>query len=293
MAETIGFLGLGKLGEPASRRLHRAGYRLALFDRDAALAARLAEEYRAETPATLRGCGVVVCALPDGDAVRHAMRGADLTPGTLVIDMGSCDPEGTRALGDELSKRGVKLVDAPVSGGVRGAKSGELVFMVGGSDEDVARARPLLAAMGTKVFVLGPLGSGHALKCLNNYIAAAGYVAACEALVAGKRYGLDPQAMLDAINVSSGRSYNTEGKFAQHVLSRSWGSGFSLGHMAKDVRIAQGLAKRTGTPFVLGNLCEALWTEAAGTVGAGADHTEYVKTLERATGTPLAGPPES
>jgi 3-hydroxyisobutyrate dehydrogenase len=288
MAETIGFIGLGKLGAPASKRLHEAGHRLALFDRDKALAARLAAEYRAETPATLRGCGVIVTALPDGARVREALQHADLAPGTLVIDMGSCDPGSTRELGKSLAARRVHMVDAPVSGGVRAAAQGELVFMVGGAPDDVARARPFLLAMGTRVFELGPLGAGHALKCLNNYIAAAGYAAACEALLAGKRYGLDPQAMLDAINVSSGRSYNTEGKFAQHVLTRSWGSGFSLGHMAKDVRIAQSLAKATGTPFLLGNLCEALWADAASAIGEEADHTEYVRALEEATGTQLA-----
>ena len=286
--QTVAFVGLGALGEPASRALHRAGFRLALFDRDAARVARLAAEYGVATDTPVAQCALVVTALPDGDAVRAFALGAPLARGALLVDMGSCDPEGTRALGALLAARGVAMVDAPVSGGVRGAREANLVFMVGGAPADRARARPLLQAMGRQVFELGPLGAGHALKCLNNYVAAAGYAAACEALLAGRRYGLEPQAMLDAINASSGRSYNTEGKFAQHVLTRTWGSGFSLGMMAKDLRIMRALAAHTQVPFTLGEACLSLWESAERAVGADADHTEYVRPLEAAAGVRLA-----
>jgi 3-hydroxyisobutyrate dehydrogenase len=283
----VGFVGLGKLGEPASRCLHQAGFSLALYDRDAALARKLAEEYGAGAAGRLEelaSCELVVTALPDGKAVREAALQMNLPAGAVLVDMSSSAPADTQALAKEL-RAGV--VDAPVSGGVKAAKTGDLVFMVGGKPEDVARARPLLDAMGASVTHVGPSGAGHALKAINNYIAAAGYIACCEGLLAGKRFGLDPRAMLDVIDQSSGMSYNTRGKFRQHVLPRSWGSGFGLGHMAKDVRIALEIGRDTGTPFRLGERCSALWDEAAAALEASADHTEFIRLLEQATGTRL------
>lgn len=289
MTETprVGFVGLGKLGEPASRRLQGAGFSLLLFDADRARATRLAAEYGAVVAGSLaefRNCGLVVSVLPDGKATREAALAMDLPPEAVLVDMSSSSPEDTRELAGTLRAR---VVDAPVSGSVKGAIAGELVFMVGGEAADVARARPLLEAMGKSITHLGPVGSGHALKAINNYIAAAGYIACCEGLLAGKRYGLDPAKMLDVIDQSSGMSYNTKGKFRQHVLSRTWGSGFGLAHMAKDVRIAARLAAETGTPFRLGERCEALWNEAAERYGADADHTELIRLLEEATGSRL------
>jgi len=293
----IGFVGLGHLGEPASRAVHKAGFRLALYDLNKDTLARLAAEYSADTPATLedlaRGCDVVITCLPDGRIVRDVVLGeqgiaAGMSPSSLLIDMGSSAPLGTRALGEELARRGLRMMDAPVSGSVRGAVNAQLIFMIGGAPEDFERCKPLLSAMGRQQFHLGPLGSGHALKCLNNYIAAAGYIAASEALVAGRRFGLDPQAMLDVINVSSGGSYNTQNKFSQQVLSRKWGSGFSLGLMAKDVRTALELAELTDTPFRLGRHCRELWNEAEQELGAAADHTEMTRIIEEAAGVQLS-----
>lgn len=283
----VGFVGLGKLGEPASRRLHKAGFPLLLHDRDAAIAARLADEYGAAAALDLKAfssCEIVVTVLPDGRATREAALEMNLPQGAVLVDMSSSSPADTRELAAALRAR---IVDAPVSGSVKGAVAGELIFMVGGEAADVARVRPLLEAMGRSIAHLGPVGAGHALKAINNYIAAAGYIACCEGLLAGKRYGLDPQKMLDVIDQSSGMSYNTKGKFRQHVLSRSWGSGFGLAHMAKDVRIAARLARDTGTPFRLGERCAELWDEAAARYPADADHTELIRLLEEATGSRL------
>lgn len=283
----IGFVGLGKLGEPASRRLHKAGFPLVLHDRNVAIAGRLAGEYGAVAVGDLRelsSCEIVVTVLPDGKATREAALAMDLPPGAILVDMSSSSPADTRELAGTLRAR---IVDAPVSGSVKGAVAGELIFMVGGDAADVARARPLLEAMGKSITHLGPVGAGHALKAINNYIAAAGYIACCEGLLAGKRYGLDPRQMLDVIDQSSGMSYNTKGKFRQHVLSRSWGSGFGLAHMAKDVRIAARLAEDTGTPFRLGERCAELWDEAAARYPSDADHTELIRLLEEATGSQL------
>jgi 3-hydroxyisobutyrate dehydrogenase len=279
----VGFVGLGRLGEPASRCLHKAGFPLLLYDRDAA---KLTGGYGTAAAGLdeFSSCEFVVLALPDGKAVREAALQMNLSDKAVLVDMGSSAPGDTQALAKAL-RAGV--VDAPVSGGVKAAQAGELVFMVGGEAQDVARVRPLLDAMGASVTHVGPAGAGHALKAINNYIAAAGYIACCEGLIAGKRFGLDPRAMLDVIDQSSGMSYNTRGKFRQHVLPRSWGSGFGLALMAKDVRIALELGRDTGTPFRLGERCAALWDEAAGALDASADHTEFIRLLEQATGTRL------
>lgn len=287
MLKRVGFVGLGKLGEPASRRLHKAGFALLLHDRNASTAGRLAAEYGAAVardPKEFASCEIVVAVLPDGKATREAAMAMELPQGAVLLDMSSSSPADTRELAATLRAR---IVDAPVSGSVKGAISGELIFMVGGDEADVARVRPLLEAMGKSITHLGPVGAGHALKAINNYIAAAGYIACCEGLIAGKRYGLDPRKMLDVIDQSSGMSYNTKGKFRQHVLSRTWGSGFGLAHMAKDVRIAARLAQDTGTPFRLGERCAELWDEAAQRYGTGADHTEMIRLLEEATGSEL------
>jgi 3-hydroxyisobutyrate dehydrogenase len=283
----VGFVGLGKLGEPASRRLAKAGVDLLLHDLTAETSSRLAGEYRATQARSLAefsACEVVVSVLPDGPATREAALAMNLPAGAILVDLSSSSPADTRELAAKLRAR---IVDAPVSGSVKGAVAGELVFMVGGEAADVTKVRPLLEAMGKSITHLGPVGSGHALKAINNYIAAAGYIACCEGLLAGKRYGLDPRQMLDVIDQSSGMSYNTKGKFRQHVLPRTWGSAFGLRHMAKDVRIAARLAQETQTPFRLGERCAELWDEAAERLPPGADHTELIRMLEEATGTKL------
>lgn len=294
--EKIGFIGLGKMGEPMSRNLHRAGYQLVLYDINERAVARLAQEYGAEiaaSPAEVgRACRAVITIVPDGKAVREIALGANglvhgLAKSSILIDMSSSAPGGTRALGAELAQRGLRMIDAPVSGGVKRAVSGELAVMIGGEAGDIEQCRPLLAAMGRHLFATGALGAGHAIKCLNNFVSAVGYMAAAEALVAGKRFGLDPQVMLDVINKSSGMNNSTQTKFAQHVLSRSFGSGFSIGLMAKDLRTALDLAHETGTPFPAGERCIEVWNEAEKSLGAGADHTEIVRVLEQATGTQL------
>jgi 3-hydroxyisobutyrate dehydrogenase len=173
------------------------------------------------------------------------------------------------------------MLDAPVSGGVPRARDGTLAIMVGGDPEAIERARPVLAAMGSKIFATGPLGSGHAMKALNNYVSAAGLAAAAEALLVGRRFGLDPAIMTDVLNASSGRNNSTENKLKQHILSRTFASGFSLDLMAKDLDTAVELAGDLGVPTPFAERCVALWKDAAAQFGRGADHTEIYRFLER------------
>jgi 3-hydroxyisobutyrate dehydrogenase len=291
--ERIGFVGLGQMGAPMARNLARAGFKLAVADASAEAVRRLAAEVSCEAPASLASlgaaCRVVITMLPDGKAVREVVLVMDLARESLVIDMSSSSPVGTRELGRALAERGVALVDAPVSGGVKKAIDGSLSIMAGGDAATVERMRPILAAMGKQIFLTGPLGSGHAMKALNNYVSAAGLAAAAEAVVVGSRFGLDPAAMVAILNASTGKNNSTENKFPQFVLSRAFNSGFSLGLMVKDLRTALDVAHATGTPAPLGEACVEAWARAEQLLGGQADHTAVVKYWERLAGSEIKG----
>jgi 3-hydroxyisobutyrate dehydrogenase len=294
----IGFIGLGNMGRPMARRLVEAGYRLVVSDKNADAAQGFVTAHGA--PASVAGSlaklgravEAVITMLPDGKIVREVALGesgfaAGLNEGSIVIDMSSSDPVGTRQLGAELKARGIHLVDAPVSGGVKRAEDGSLAAMVGGDAEAIDRVKPLLCVMAKQIFLTGPLGSGHAMKALNNLVSAAGLWIAAEALLIGKHFGLAPDTMVDVLNASTGRNNSTENKFKQQILSRAFSSGFSLGLMAKDLRTAQDLAAATGSFAPFTRECAALWNEAAGKLGESADHTAAVRILEQENGQQL------
>jgi 3-hydroxyisobutyrate dehydrogenase len=219
--------------------------------------------------------------LPTGREVRHALLeaengalAANLRKGSIVIDMSSADPVGTRRLGAELAGRGIALVDAPVSGGVVRAEDASLTIMIGGEPQAIAAVKPILAAMGQKLFEVGNLGCGHAMKALNNFLAGTSFAAATEAVNVGREFGLDPSVMMDVISVSTGRSFATEMMIKQHVLSGVFGTGFSLGLLAKDVKIAADLADQIGVDAPVSRLVCDMWSEARDALGANQDHTK-------------------
>ena len=284
----VGFVGLGNMGRPMTRNLVAAGFDVVVRDADSDREAAVAAELGCSVADGLAAVDVVITMLPTGREVREVLLEADLSPGTVAVDMSSSDPTGTRALGAELKVRGVTLVDAPVSGGVPRAESGTLTIMVG-SDDDAAtdRARPFLEALGERIVRTGPLGSGHAMKALNNYVAASAYTAAAEALLVGARFGLDPAVMIEVLNTSTGRSFNTETNFTTHVLTRRFASGFTLGLMAKDVGIAADLADAVGVEAPLCRLTSELWQGALAAEGPAADHTSAIRHWEELNGIEL------
>jgi 3-hydroxyisobutyrate dehydrogenase len=229
------------------------------------------------------GADAMITMLPDGDAVREAALDAlpSLRPGAVVIDMSSSDPAGTRALGVALSKNKVEMIDAPVSGARFKAKDGTLAIMVGGNKKTVRRVMPVLKKLGTGIFHVGPLGAGHAVKALNNYLGAAGTLAGFEALLIAQKFGLNPRPMLEAINASTGRNSTTVRKIPQDILTGRFASGFKLGLMAKDVGIAAGLARglKLRTPFLKETLKH--WKAAQKKLPRNADHTEIYKYQKR------------
>jgi 3-hydroxyisobutyrate dehydrogenase len=292
----IGFVGLGKMGQPMARQLARAGYRILAHDLDAEAVRQAREFAGAEVPGSLKAiaqsCDAVITMLPDGKAVRAVTAAHDgllagFSAGSVLIDMSSSSPVGTRELGEILAARGVRMIDAPVSGGVRKADDATLAIMVGGEEQTVARCRPVLEAMGKQLFLTGSLGSGHAMKALNNYVSAAGLVAAVEGVLAAARFGLDPAKVVDVLNASTGMNNSTLNKFHKFILSRSFDSGFSLDLMVKDLRTALEVARSTGTPAPIAEACVEAWSEAQAALGPGVDHTAVVRYWEKLAGTEI------
>ncbi|HEU5155856.1 MAG TPA: NAD(P)-dependent oxidoreductase [Streptosporangiaceae bacterium] len=284
-AETVGFVGLGNMGTPMTGRLAAAGYQVRGYDADPRVRERSTSITVVDTVLdAAAGAGVLVLMLPDSAAVESVLIGDGLldrlAPGTILVDMGSSEPARTRELSAAAAERGVPMVDAPVSGGVRGAREGTLTIMVGGAPEHAAALRPMFETLGRKVMHVGPAGAGHALKALNNLLSATHLLVSSEAILAGQEFGLDPKVMLEVINGSSGRSGSTENKWPNYILERKFGAGFPVRLMLKDMRIAVELARQTGRPSRLGEAAVALWAEAADRLPADADHTEIVRWLE-------------
>jgi 3-hydroxyisobutyrate dehydrogenase len=287
--ERIGFIGLGNMGTPMARRLAGAGYQLVVADAVTATLEKFAAEIPCERDADgLRSCRVVITMLPEGRIVRDVLLGAKglaphLARGSVVVDMSSSSPVGTRELYADLAKIGIPLIDAPVSGGVRKAIDGTLAIMVGGDDEPAERVTPVLEPMG-KPFRTGGSGSGHATKALNNYLSAANLLTAAEAVMAGERFGLDPKVLINVLNASTGRNSATDHKYPNMVLPRTFNSGFAIGLMAKDLRLALEVARAAGTPAAILEDTSRLYSEAEQMLGARADNTEIVKYLESKLG---------
>jgi 3-hydroxyisobutyrate dehydrogenase len=283
----IAVIGLGNMGLPMAACLAKAGYVVTGFDAADAARQKFAAaggEVADTLPAAVAGADAVITILPNGRIVREVVRAmrVQLRSGCAVVDMSSSDPVGTRALGQELLAAGCEFADAPVSGGVRRAVDGSLAIMVGGAAATVDRIEPVLKAMGRVIFRTGALGSGHAMKALNNYVSAAGLVAAVEAIAIGRRFGLDPALMTDILNASTGRNNTTEVKLKQFILSETFAAGFPLRLMAKDVRTADDLAHAVGVAAPLADAVADVWDAAARDLPEGADHTavgRYLATL--------------
>lgn len=286
---SIGFVGIGRMGAPMAGCLIKAGWPVRLHD----LRAEAPTPFEGRDGATLasslaevaEGAELVITMLPDGRAVRAAVLGEGglagaMGAGTVLADMSTSYPLETTQLAKDLAGTGITLVDAPVSGGVWRAELGQLTIMAGGEAAALDRIEPALGTMG-KVYRTGPLGSGHAMKVLNNYLSASGLAAACEAVAIGRRFGLDPDLMADVFNVSTGRNNATEVKLKQHVNSGRYASGFALELMAKDLSLAAALARDLGAEAPGLAACAELYAKAVEALGGAADHTEVMRLIAR------------
>jgi 3-hydroxyisobutyrate dehydrogenase len=304
----VGFVGLGNMGFPMTERLVAAGYQVRGYDTSQAALDAFAGHGGtgsatpvSELNATGEGADAVILMLPDSDIVERVVLGrlvsepatagtgggllTSLAAGTTIIDMSSSDPARTRLLEQPVAAAGVTLIDAPVSGGVSGARAGTLTVMVGGPAAAVERFRPMLEAIGKRVVHAGDAGAGHAVKALNNLMSAAHLLASSEALIAGRRFGLDPAVMLEIINGSSGRSWSTQNKWPNFVLTGKYDAGFTVPLMVKDIRLALGIEHATGVPSAASEAVVAAWEEALAELPPDADHTAIARWVDdRATG---------
>lgn len=295
--QTIGFIGLGSMGWPMAALLHKAGYPLLVIDAFAERAQKFAKEIggtvAASNRALAQGSDIIVTILPTSAIVDSVLNGpegviAGLRPDTVIVEMSSGVPTITRTLAEQVAAVKAHLVDAPVSGGVPRAITGELAIMFGGNTALLERVRPVLECMGTAITHTGDVGSAHAMKALNNLVSAGGFLIGVEALLIGKRFGLDPAAMVDVLNASTGMNNSTQKKFKQFVLSGKYNAGFGLDLMVKDLSIALGIGRDTNTPTPFASLCREMWAASAAMLGPGQDHTAVAKMSEKLAGTTLS-----
>jgi 3-hydroxyisobutyrate dehydrogenase len=286
----IGFIGIGSMGWPMAARLVAANFDVNVCDaapgRAALFQERIGAKATSDPCVATTDANVIVTMLPTSRQVDDVLGqiANQLRRETLVIEMSSGNPSVTRQIANGLASAGVDMIDAPVSGGVSRAESGDLAIMIGGSEEAAARAEPVLAPIGSSRRRVGEVGAGQAMKALNNLVSAGGFLIGIEALLIGKRFGLDPSVMTDVLNASSGMNNSTRNKFKQFVLSRSFDSGFGLDLMVKDLSIALEVGRETSTPTPFASLCRELSAAAASLLGPGKDHTAFAEFSERLVG---------
>ena len=294
----VGFIGIGNMGWPMAKNILKAGnnvlqadHKLHLFDLDKKRVAKFVKEEpgalgTAEAAAVAKASNVIITMLPTGPivagVVMEMLASGALANGTIIVDMSSSEPVGTKQLAETLAKAGVTLIDAPVSGGIVGAQAGTLTLMIGGNDDKaIERVTPVLQAMGGKLFRTGTSGSGDVMKALNNYCSAASFRALSEAVSMGQKFGLDPALIIDILNVSTGRSFTSEGAFKNQVLTGKYAAGFALGLLTKDVKIASDLAGELGIMAPLCSVTFNAFANAREAMGYSADFTAAHKYWTR------------
>jgi 3-hydroxyisobutyrate dehydrogenase len=291
----VAFLGLGAIGAPMARHL-APRYELSVWNRTASRATEFAKQTSSQvatSPAdAVRGAAVSITCLPTSREVESLLDGPEgmlsaFDHGSTLVDCTSGDPATSRRIAARLAERGVGFVDAPVSGGVSGATKGTLTIMCGGDEPTMARARPVLEAFGEKIVLCGPIGSGHAVKAVNQAMLGIHIWSLAEGLVALQKAGVSTATALDVINSSSGRSNTSMNLFPERVSTRAFPRTFKLALMDKDVRIAADFAREHGVPSPLLQLASELLREARRELGEEADHVETVKVLEQWTGVEL------
>jgi 3-hydroxyisobutyrate dehydrogenase len=293
----IGFVGIGNMGWPMAACLVRAGFTVHVNDSRREVANNFVQRVGGDAPGGLRELAarssVIITMLPTSTIVRRALAEGDdnilagMRPGTVIIEMSSGEPAVTQELAEQVRALGGYVIDAPVSGGVPRAKTGQLAIMAGGDTDVIETMVPVLKAMGSSVLRTGGVGSGQAMKALNNLVSTGGFLIGIEALLIGQRFGLDPAVMVDVLNAATGMNNSTQKKFKQFVLSRSFDAGFTLELLLKDLSTALGVARGTATPAPLSALCKEMVAASVAMFGGQADHTEMARLAERFAGEEL------
>ncbi|HKC80566.1 MAG TPA: NAD(P)-dependent oxidoreductase [Gemmatimonadaceae bacterium] len=289
----VAFLGLGDIGSLMAAHLSRDPFDLVVWNRTVAKAEAFAREHQVRVAATpaeaVRSADVVITCLPSSVEVEAILHGENgmldaFRKGAVLVDCTSGDPPTSRSIAAELGGRGVDFIDAPVSGGTTAAKSGSLTVMWGGEELVFERVRPVIEAFGKKIVHAGQVGSGDALKAINNALLAVHILSTAEGLAVLVKAGVDPKVALDVINASSGRSNSSENLIPQRVLTRAFPRTFRLALLEKDIGIAAVLADDLGVHTPVISLAAERFHEAREKLGEEADHVEAVKMIEQENG---------
>jgi 3-hydroxyisobutyrate dehydrogenase len=301
MRAVIGFIGLGAMGKPMAQNLLNAGYSLVIFDQNS----KTLDIFR-QTDAVLassvfdvaKRTSIIITMLPASPDVETVALGPQgiiesAKTGSILIDMSSSYPVSTRMINEKLTAKGIRMLDAPVSGGVKGAREASLSIMVGGEEKDYIECLPILKLLGENIYYLGKIGAGHTVKALNNLCSACSMLITSEALVLAAKLGISPDKVIEVINSSSGKSWSSEFKFPTYVLNRAFNSGFSISLMNKDLEIANRLGRELHIPMFVGTIVQQLFNHAVGQGKGSECHTAIIKLLEEWSGTEVTSRKES
>jgi len=294
VGEKVAFIGVGRMGSGMVGRLVAAGHELTLFDPNPAATAPWREKgarVASSIEAAARDVDVVMASVPGpADAKAAASAVAAARGARIFVDLSTSGPAAAQAIARILEPVGIAAIDAPVSGGVKGAANGKLAIMASGPRAALEKATPLLAELG-KVFLVGEkAGLGQTVKLANNLMSAASLAIAAEAMAMGVKAGVDPAAMLDILNASSGRNSATQDKIPKHVLNRKFDFGFANALSFKDVRLCLEEAEALGVPMVVGAAVRQMLSITQQTFGKDADCTDLVRVVEQWADCEIRGP---
>jgi 3-hydroxyisobutyrate dehydrogenase len=293
---TIGYVGLGNMGGPLARRI-QSQHRLKVWDMSAEAVQRMVDAGSAAAGdlADLGDCDIVLLCLPTSDHVRQVIFGDSglaeaMKPGSMIVDQTSGDPMATRAMAQELAAKGIELIDAPVSGGPRGANAGTIAIMVGASDAQFQRINPILTAISPNVFHAGGVGTGHVAKLANNMISGAQRLVTMEAVALAVKNGITPEKACEIIMAGSGKNFYLEHFMQPHIIKGRLNHGFTLGLLHKDVRLACKLGDDTGVTMFFGNTAKNIYQDAINEYGADEQVNAVALLIDRMSGTHVVPP---
>jgi 3-hydroxyisobutyrate dehydrogenase-like beta-hydroxyacid dehydrogenase len=286
-----GFIGLGRMGGAMARRLIDAGHAVIVYDPRAAAAQALAAQGATVAPsarAVADAAPIVFLSLPNPQIVTEVVLGAQgIRDGKrlkICVDLSTSGPDTAAKLAAGLAERHIASLEAPVSGGIKGAREGTLSLMVAGPEATWEQLQPLLKVFGKPFFMGVNPGAGQTMKLVNNLLGACAIAITAEGMTLGAKAGLDPARMIEVLNVSSGRSGATQDKWPRSVLPRTFDFGFAAGLCLKDVRLCLAAAEALGVPLGVGSAVCELLSRTVSTLGADADFTAMAKLVEADSG---------
>jgi len=293
MANKVGFIGLGAMGGPMARNLIAAGAPLVVHDIDASKTAKMNAEVAGSAKEVAAKAERTIVIVETTDQAQSVIAGANgivegAKPGHIVICMATIDPFAARALAEDLSQRGIAMIDAPVSGGTGRAQSGDLSVIVGGDEAVVDKCRDLFDVMGSRTFHVGPLGNGLAMKLVNNMLVQVNTVAVAEAMVLGVKAGLDPQTIYEVVRTSTGASAAWELRVPR-ILKGDYAPGGTVDISYKDQELETAFAKRLGVPLLLANVTQQVYQMARAQGLNKEDGAAIVKVFEKLAGVSVKG----